>query len=182
MRGSRSISPRGRGSTSRTATLKYDRREEEVPSRARRFGQERAGVRGRTREGRRAEARPEGREDRRCLPHDDEHAGRGDSLPVEYEKQEGGKGLFSNVFAMNGSKDGESIAGTTKKPECIVSGGAATIAVSFQGKTVLRLLHRLPRRVQRQPGEVREGGEEVVGWRGCRGKPCGDCRAAGGAR
>jgi YHS domain-containing protein len=55
-------------------------------------------------------------------------------MQIKYEKQDGGKGLFSNVFAMNGNKDGQSIAGGTKKPECIVSGGAATISVSFQGK------------------------------------------------
>src|SRR5262245_22067433 len=30
---------------------------------------------------------------------------------LKYEKQEGGKGLFANQFAMNGNKDGESIAG-----------------------------------------------------------------------
>jgi YHS domain-containing protein len=54
---------------------------------------------------------------------------------VKYEKQDGGKGLFANQFAMNGNKDGESIAGTSKKPECIVSGGAASIAVNYQGKT-----------------------------------------------
>jgi YHS domain-containing protein len=53
---------------------------------------------------------------------------------VKFEKQDGGKGLFSNVFAMNGNKDGESIAGGTKKPECIVSGGAANIPVSYKGK------------------------------------------------
>jgi len=55
---------------------------------------------------------------------------------LKYEKQEGGKGLFNSVFALNGNKDGESIAGGgPKKPECIVSGGAASIAVSYQGKT-----------------------------------------------
>ena len=54
---------------------------------------------------------------------------------VKYEKQDGGKGVFASVFAMNGNKDGESIAGAPKKPECIVSGGAATIAVSYMGKT-----------------------------------------------
>ncbi len=54
----------------------------------------------------------------------------------KYEKQDGGKGLFSAVYALNGSKDGESIAGTgPKKPECVVSGGAASIAVSYNGKT-----------------------------------------------
>jgi YHS domain-containing protein len=52
----------------------------------------------------------------------------------KHERQDGGKGPFSSLYALNGSKDGESIAGAKKKPECIVSGGAATIAVSFQGK------------------------------------------------
>jgi YHS domain-containing protein len=51
------------------------------------------------------------------------------------EKQDGGKGLFSDVYAMNGNKDGEGLAGGAKKPECIVSGGAASIAVSYNGKT-----------------------------------------------
>jgi len=54
---------------------------------------------------------------------------------LKYEKQDGGKGLFGSVFAMNGNKDGESIAGGAKKPECIVSGGAATMPVSYMGKT-----------------------------------------------
>lgn len=54
---------------------------------------------------------------------------------AKYEKQDGGKGPYSNVFAMNGNKDGESIAGGSKKPECIVSGGAANIPVSYKGKT-----------------------------------------------
>lgn len=54
----------------------------------------------------------------------------------KYEKQDGGKGLFSNVYALNGNKDGESLAGAGKKaPECVVSGGAANIAVSYNGKT-----------------------------------------------
>ncbi len=55
---------------------------------------------------------------------------------VKYEKQDNGKGPFANLFAMNGNKDGESIAGGTKKPECVVSGGAANIAVQVNGKTV----------------------------------------------
>jgi YHS domain-containing protein len=53
---------------------------------------------------------------------------------LRYERQAGGKGLFSSVYSMTGSKEGESIAGAKKKPECIVSGGAATIAVSYQGQ------------------------------------------------
>jgi len=50
------------------------------------------------------------------------------------EKQEGGKGPFSTAFSMLGNKDGESLAGGGKKPECIVTGGAASIAVSFGGQ------------------------------------------------
>jgi YHS domain-containing protein len=55
-------------------------------------------------------------------------------LSFKVEKQDGGKGLFSNTFTMLGNKEGESLAGGSKKPECIVTGGAASIAVSFEGK------------------------------------------------
>src|SRR5262245_56768210 len=54
---------------------------------------------------------------------------------LKYEKQDGGKGIFASQFAMNGNKDGESLAGAAKKPECIVSGGAASIKVSYKDKT-----------------------------------------------
>lgn len=54
---------------------------------------------------------------------------------LKVEKQDGGKGLFSTAYNMSGNKDGESLAGTTKKPECVVTGGAATIQVSFGGQT-----------------------------------------------
>ncbi len=50
------------------------------------------------------------------------------------EKQDGGKGLFATAYQMAGNKEGESIAATVKKPECIVTGGAATIKVSYMGK------------------------------------------------
>ena len=52
---------------------------------------------------------------------------------LEFAHQE--PGLFATAFQMNGNKDGESLAGGSKKPECIVTGGAATIAVAYQGKT-----------------------------------------------
>jgi YHS domain-containing protein len=35
---------------------------------------------------------------------------------------------------MAGNKEGESLGATAKKPECIVTGGAATIKVSYMGK------------------------------------------------
>lgn len=58
----------------------------------------------------------------------------GDKFQVKFEKQDGGKGLFNNMFAMNGLKEGAGGVGV-KKPECIVSGGAANITVSYGGKT-----------------------------------------------
>jgi YHS domain-containing protein len=58
----------------------------------------------------------------------------GERMTMKFEKQDGGKGLFSSQFAMNGPKDGL-VSGGPKKPECIVSGGAATIQVSYNGKT-----------------------------------------------
>lgn len=51
------------------------------------------------------------------------------------EKQDGGKGLFATSYQMTGNKEGESLGASAKKPECIVTGGAASIAVSFAGKT-----------------------------------------------
>lgn len=62
-------------------------------------------------------------------------AAEGIRFVFKVEKQDGGKGLFGGVFAMNGNKEGESIAGGAKKPECIVSGGAASMQVTYNGKT-----------------------------------------------
>jgi YHS domain-containing protein len=59
----------------------------------------------------------------------------GDKFAFKVEKQDGGKGLFANVYAMNGQKEGATVAGGPKKPECIVSGGAASMAVTYNGKT-----------------------------------------------
>lgn len=53
---------------------------------------------------------------------------------LSYDRQEGGKGLFLNVLAFAGNRAGESFAAGKKAPECIVSGGAATIPVTYQGK------------------------------------------------
>jgi YHS domain-containing protein len=57
----------------------------------------------------------------------------GERLAVKFEKQDGGKGLFGKTFELNGPKDGL-VSGGPKKPECIVSGGAASIQVSYNGK------------------------------------------------
>ncbi len=56
-------------------------------------------------------------------------------MQLKVEKQEGGKGPFEDAFTMAGNKDGESIAGVAKKKECIVTGGAASIAVTYKGET-----------------------------------------------
>lgn len=51
------------------------------------------------------------------------------------EVKVGGKGAFSEIFKLTASKEGESFAGGKKKNECIVTGGAATMTVSYGGKT-----------------------------------------------
>jgi YHS domain-containing protein len=58
-------------------------------------------------------------------------------LSVAYDVQSGGKGLFGNVYKSVGNKEGESLAGgnTKKAPECVVTGGAAKIPVTYMGKT-----------------------------------------------
>lgn len=53
---------------------------------------------------------------------------------VRYDRQEGGRGIFLNVLGFQGNRVGESFAAGKKAPECIVSGGAATIPVNYQGK------------------------------------------------
>ncbi len=53
---------------------------------------------------------------------------------LKHQVQQGGKGLAQDRYVMNGKKEGTTFAGA-KKPECIVSGGAANIAVQYNGKT-----------------------------------------------
>lgn len=56
---------------------------------------------------------------------------------VQYDVQAGGRGLFDNKFKAAGTKEGESFAGgkANKKPDCVVTGGAGTMPVSYMGKT-----------------------------------------------
>ncbi len=62
--------------------------------------------------------------------------GDGVRIALAYEKQDKGVGLFDKVFQVVGNKAGESLAGSgSKKPECIVTGGAASMAVSYNGET-----------------------------------------------
>jgi hypothetical protein len=53
---------------------------------------------------------------------------------MEYTVQSGGKGIDKKLFEVNHKKEGVSLSGG-KKNECIVSGGAGTIPVTFGGKT-----------------------------------------------
>jgi YHS domain-containing protein len=52
--------------------------------------------------------------------------------------QEPGAFLFSRVFEVSLTKEGESFAGgssATERPRCIVTGGAATMTLTYQGRT-----------------------------------------------
>jgi YHS domain-containing protein len=59
----------------------------------------------------------------------------GARMMIVSETQSKGKGLFSKQYQISASNAAESFAGGAKKPECIVTGGSASIAVSFEGKT-----------------------------------------------
>lgn len=61
-------------------------------------------------------------------------AASGIRLNVLYEVQTGGKGLAGTVYKASGNKEGQSIAGGVRKPECVVTGGSASIKVSYKGK------------------------------------------------
>jgi len=52
-----------------------------------------------------------------------------------YEVKPDGRPLYAKKWTVGVTKDGESFAVGSGKPECIVSGGAGTIAVSFMSKT-----------------------------------------------
>lgn len=52
-----------------------------------------------------------------------------------YSVKAEGRPLFSTKWSVLATKDGQSFAVGSGKPECIVSGGAGTTAVMYQGKT-----------------------------------------------
>jgi hypothetical protein len=62
-------------------------------------------------------------------------AGGGVYLNYEYSVKAKGTTVAKKYFVVKAKKEGESLAGGNKKPECIVSGGLGTIAVSYGGKT-----------------------------------------------
>jgi major membrane immunogen (membrane-anchored lipoprotein) len=60
----------------------------------------------------------------------------GARMVVHSELQSKGRGLFSDVFKVGATREGESIAGGGgKKTVCIVTGGLGTMPVSYMGKT-----------------------------------------------
>jgi hypothetical protein len=46
-----------------------------------------------------------------------------------------GRTIFSKVYQVGASKDGESLAASAQKNECIVTGGLGTIPVTYMGET-----------------------------------------------
>ena len=73
------------------------------------------------------------------------------------DRKEPGAALFQPLVEIGLTKEGESFAAgsaAVEQPKCIVTGGAATLTVSYQGQSLSDLLHRLPRRVQREPREI----------------------------
>jgi len=52
-----------------------------------------------------------------------------------YEVKAEGKSLFAARWKVGATKEGEPFAAGDGKPECVVSGGAGTSAVSYMGKT-----------------------------------------------
>jgi YHS domain-containing protein len=53
----------------------------------------------------------------------------------KYDVKADGRPLFATKWSVGATKDGEAFAAGSGKPECVVSGGAGTMAVSFMGKT-----------------------------------------------
>lgn len=52
-----------------------------------------------------------------------------------YDVKPAGRNLFSKVYQVGCTREGVAFAKGDGRPECIVSGGAGTMAVLFQGKT-----------------------------------------------
>jgi len=52
-----------------------------------------------------------------------------------FKKAEEGRTLFSGVYLVQATREGESLGASQKKNECVVSGGAGTTPVSYKGET-----------------------------------------------
>lgn len=53
----------------------------------------------------------------------------------KYDVKADGRPLFTTKWSVGATKEGESFAAGSGKPECVVSGGVGTSAVTFMGKT-----------------------------------------------
>src|SRR5262249_9083173 len=52
-----------------------------------------------------------------------------------YERKPAGRTQFIKDYSVAATKLGESLGKTEKKPECVVSGGVGTMAVTYKGET-----------------------------------------------
>jgi len=62
-------------------------------------------------------------------------AGDGVRFVYRYAVRPKGRTVFTKVYQVAASKEGESLAASGKKNECVVTGGTGTIAVTFMGET-----------------------------------------------
>jgi len=62
-------------------------------------------------------------------------AGDGVRFVYRYAVRPKGRTVFTKVYQVAASKEGESLAASGKKNECVVTGGSGTIAVTFMGET-----------------------------------------------
>jgi hypothetical protein len=62
-------------------------------------------------------------------------AGDGVIFNLYYARKAGGTTLWKKEYKVRATKEGESLAARQKKVECVVSGGAGTIPVSYKGET-----------------------------------------------
>jgi len=61
-------------------------------------------------------------------------AGDGVRFVYRYAVRPKGRTVFTKVYQVAASKEGESLAASGKKNECIVTGGSGTIAITFMGE------------------------------------------------
>jgi YHS domain-containing protein len=62
-------------------------------------------------------------------------AGDGVRFVYRYAVRPKGRTVFTKLYQVAASKEGESLAASGKKNECVVTGGTGTIAVTFMGET-----------------------------------------------
>jgi hypothetical protein len=68
-----------------------------------------------------------------------------------------GRTIFTKVYQVGASKEGESLGAAAKKNECIVTGGLGTIPVTYMGETFYVCCTGCRDAFNERAGEVREG-------------------------